>query len=179
MTNPQGSAPTVRDGWLFLLLALTLSSLIWSGLFFIDPANNPWAGGGSMSAAAGAFPGRGRGAQPAWPGFRAAPRRLAGVPRAPGQDPAAARQLLACGHRPRSAHPRRARRPPSGRGLWRATSARDAAAQRQSRAAPILSCHPTRGKRRPHPVSRPSRPARFPKNRSRVTRHRLTRGRAL
>ena len=48
-SNPE--IPTASQGWLFLALALALSSLIWSGLFFVDPEDNPWTGGGSMSPA--------------------------------------------------------------------------------------------------------------------------------
>lgn len=47
---PSASA-TFAEGWIFLALAVGLSSLIWSGLFLVDPANNPWAGGSSMSGA--------------------------------------------------------------------------------------------------------------------------------
>lgn len=40
--------PTAAEGWLFLAAALALSSLVWSGLFLLDPSDNPWAGGSSM-----------------------------------------------------------------------------------------------------------------------------------
>lgn len=40
--------PTAAEGWLFLAAALALSSLVWSGLFLLDPSDNPWVGGGSM-----------------------------------------------------------------------------------------------------------------------------------
>jgi uncharacterized protein len=43
------TAPTFREGWVFLALTVAISSLIWTGLFFVDPADNPWAGGSGMS----------------------------------------------------------------------------------------------------------------------------------
>lgn len=45
---PPRNSPGPAEGWLFLALALALSSLVWSGLFLIDPSGNPWAGGGEM-----------------------------------------------------------------------------------------------------------------------------------
>lgn len=53
MRDAKGSGTASRfwEGWVFLALAVTLSSLIWLGLFFVDPANNPWAGGSGMGPA--------------------------------------------------------------------------------------------------------------------------------
>lgn len=49
MQKSHTEALSARGGWLFLAAALLLSSLIWSGLFFIDADSNPWAGGSGMS----------------------------------------------------------------------------------------------------------------------------------